>query len=280
MLERLEHIVKRYNELEQEMGSAEVLSDPKALQKIAQERASIEPIVDKCKALKEVLKQINDTQQMLEDNIDDDLKKMAEAEIEELETGVAQTVKRISKAASCMQTLTEQAQKNSKSLNQLEEEAKGVQQSISQVGVVVARHSTDADNVRSSLAAVQNRCDKLSAERSELEEHLASAQSQIGGMADDDETLKRKLQEASENAAKERDTTAALSAQVSDLRVKQAESMHALEELRRGRERAGRARNDMLEQAEKQQQLAVEMEARAVAFEEQVKETVHQSHRA
>lgn len=85
MLERLEHIVKRYNELEQEMGSAEVLSDPKALQKIAQERASIEPIVEKCKALKEVLKQINDTQQMLEDNIDDDLKKMAETEIEELE---------------------------------------------------------------------------------------------------------------------------------------------------------------------------------------------------
>jgi peptide chain release factor 1 len=85
MLERLEHIVKRYNELEQEMGSAEVLSDPKALQKIAQERASIEPIVDKCKALKEVLNQINDTQQMLEDNIDDDLKKMAETEIEELE---------------------------------------------------------------------------------------------------------------------------------------------------------------------------------------------------
>ena len=111
-----------------------------------------------------------------------------------------------------------------------------------------------------------------------LEDKLASAQSRIGGMADDDETLQQKLQAASDAAAKEREATAALSAQVSDLRVKQAESMHALEELRRGLERAGRARSEMVEQAEKQQQLAVEMEARAVAFEEQVKEAVHQSH--
>jgi peptide chain release factor 1 len=85
MLERLENIVERYNELEKEMISEEVISNPKALQKIAQERAALEPVVAKCNALNDIMRQIADTRQMLGDKIDDELREMAEAEIESLE---------------------------------------------------------------------------------------------------------------------------------------------------------------------------------------------------
>jgi len=86
MLERLENIVERYNELEKEMISEEVISNPKALQKIAQERAALEPVVAKCNALNDIMRQIADTRQMLGDKIDDELREMAEAEIESLES--------------------------------------------------------------------------------------------------------------------------------------------------------------------------------------------------
>lgn len=85
MLDRLENIVERYNELEREMSSSELISNPKALQKIAQERASLEPIVEKCNALKRTLRQIDETRQMLQESDEDELKEMAQAELEELE---------------------------------------------------------------------------------------------------------------------------------------------------------------------------------------------------
>lgn len=199
------------------------------------------------------------------------------AEIEELEKETTQTEKRISKAASRLQSLAEQARKISNIIQSLENEAQSVRQVIAEIGIANARHNAEADNISTSIASLKKRKESLAAQQTQFEEKLSGAQSLMGGMADDDETLRQKLQDATEAAAKERDSAAVLNAQVSDLRVKQAESIHALEELRRGLERAGRARSDMLEQAEKHQQVAVEMEARAAAFEEQVKEAVHQS---
>ncbi|MCK5861825.1 MAG: chromosome segregation protein SMC, partial [Candidatus Hydrogenedentes bacterium] len=200
------------------------------------------------------------------------------SEIEELESKVAQTLRRINQVSSRIQSLTEQAQKVTDRLQKLEEEAKTAQQSIAKIAIITARHSAEADSLHSALAAILERCDNLNTQGDELKNKLEATQSRIGSMTNDDESLKNKLLEVSETAAKERDRVALLNGQVSDLRVKQAESMHALDELRRGLKRAGRAHNDMLEQAEKQQQLAIEMEARAVAFEKQVKDTVRQSH--
>ena len=200
------------------------------------------------------------------------------AEIEELENNVVDTAKRINKITRQIQSLSEQEKKNTASLQSLEIQAHEIRQAMAEIGRVLARHSAEADNLRSSLDGIQKRSESLQEQQKTLDEQLNDAQSRIGGMAVDDETLKQKLQDATETAAKERDALAGLNVQVSDLRVKQAESMHALEELRRSQERSGRARNDMLEQAEKQQQIAVEMEARTSAFEQQVKETIHESH--
>ena len=87
MLERLENIAKRFHELELEMSSEEVVTNPTALQKIGQERAALEPLVEKYEKLKDTLEQLGATREMLdeEDDLDDELREMGEVEIRELE---------------------------------------------------------------------------------------------------------------------------------------------------------------------------------------------------
>ena len=47
MLDQLEKVERRYQELNQQIAMPEVASDPKQLQTLAQERASIESLVTK-----------------------------------------------------------------------------------------------------------------------------------------------------------------------------------------------------------------------------------------
>ncbi len=199
------------------------------------------------------------------------------AEIDELEAAVDSTKQDITKTAARIAKLTSKKEEQRTHLTKLEDEAQDIRHKLTDIGVLVARHTAEADNIRGAQDTLQLRADTLREQQQELETNLAEAKSRIGGMADDDETLQRKLQEAANTGATQRERVAALAADVSDLRVKQAESMHALEELRRSLERTGRARNETLEQAEAQQQLAAEMEARAATFEEQVNDTIRQS---
>ena len=47
MWDKLEEIDKHYRELEEQIATPEIASDPKQLQKLAQERATIESVVGK-----------------------------------------------------------------------------------------------------------------------------------------------------------------------------------------------------------------------------------------
>ncbi len=84
MFDRLEHIVARYKELEKEISSPEVINDHKKLQELAQERASIESLVEKYSAYKDTVNELESTRNMLGQPLENELKEMAEAEIEEL----------------------------------------------------------------------------------------------------------------------------------------------------------------------------------------------------
>ncbi len=52
MWDKLEQIDKHYQELEEQIATPEIASDPKQLQKLAQERASIERLVTKYRQYK------------------------------------------------------------------------------------------------------------------------------------------------------------------------------------------------------------------------------------
>ncbi len=86
MFERLEKIEKQYLELENKMASPEITSDPKKLQVLAQERASLENLVALYRSYKEKTRTLEETKKMLNEELDDDLMAMVKHEIESLES--------------------------------------------------------------------------------------------------------------------------------------------------------------------------------------------------
>ncbi|HEX7475724.1 MAG TPA: peptide chain release factor 1 [Dehalococcoidales bacterium] len=85
MIEQLEKIEKRYDELTQQMGSPEVLSDIKQLQTLAKERAGIEDLAGKYADYKATVKSLADTQAMLDSGVDEEMATMVNDEIKALQ---------------------------------------------------------------------------------------------------------------------------------------------------------------------------------------------------
>ncbi|MBA7668800.1 Peptide chain release factor 1 [subsurface metagenome] len=86
MWDKLEQIDKRYRELEEQIAVPEVSSDPKQLQKLAQERASIENVVTKYREYKATSKSLAETKAMLNEKLDEEMATLAKQEIEDLES--------------------------------------------------------------------------------------------------------------------------------------------------------------------------------------------------
>ena len=84
MFDRLERIEKRYQEMERQIAMPEVASDPKQLQRLAQERASIESLVTKYQEYKATTKSLEETRAMLGDGLDEEMAALVKQEIESL----------------------------------------------------------------------------------------------------------------------------------------------------------------------------------------------------
>jgi len=86
MLDRLERIEKRYEELNQQMAKTEVASDLKQLQVLAQERAGLEDLVTRYKKYKATAKSLEETKAMLNDRLDEEMTALVKQEIQSLES--------------------------------------------------------------------------------------------------------------------------------------------------------------------------------------------------
>jgi len=86
MIEQLGKIVKRYQEIDQQMAQPEVATDLKQLQALAQERASLENLVRIYGEYKLITKSLDETRVMLEDGLDEEMVTLAKQEIESLES--------------------------------------------------------------------------------------------------------------------------------------------------------------------------------------------------
>ena len=84
MLDQLGKIEKHYQELENQIASPEVVSDLKQLQALAQERASLEDIVMKYRKYKDTAKTLEETRDILTEELDEDMKALVAQEIESL----------------------------------------------------------------------------------------------------------------------------------------------------------------------------------------------------
>jgi peptide chain release factor 1 len=86
MWDRLEQIDRHYQELSQQMARPEIATDPKQLQTLAREKASIEDLVTKYRQYKATSKELEKTKAMLAGRLDEDMSALVKQEIENLET--------------------------------------------------------------------------------------------------------------------------------------------------------------------------------------------------
>jgi len=84
MLEKLERIEKRYDDLEQQLADPEVAADYQRAAKIAREQAEIREIVETYRQYKRVLQEIDEAREMVELEADPDMRELAEAELKDL----------------------------------------------------------------------------------------------------------------------------------------------------------------------------------------------------
>jgi len=82
MIERLEGILEKYNELQEKLSSQEVLNDYNKLKSLSKEQSDIEDLVEKYKEYKTVITEIEDAKTMLQDA---ELGEYAKSELSSLE---------------------------------------------------------------------------------------------------------------------------------------------------------------------------------------------------
>ena len=90
LIEKLRNVEARYEELNHLMADPETVSDSKKYQKAAKAHSELGEIVSKFREYKELERGINETREMVREETDPDLKKMADEELASLEQRAAQ----------------------------------------------------------------------------------------------------------------------------------------------------------------------------------------------
>jgi len=85
MIDKLEQIVTRYDELTQELSSPELLSNPSAYAKAAKQHRTLGEVVQKYQAWKGLTKELADARELLDTSDDTDMREMALLEVESLQ---------------------------------------------------------------------------------------------------------------------------------------------------------------------------------------------------
>jgi len=84
MIERLEAVEKRYEELNQLMAQPEVVADIERLQSLAKEQAGISDLVAKYREYKKTSQALEETRAMLDDSLDEGMVALVKEELENL----------------------------------------------------------------------------------------------------------------------------------------------------------------------------------------------------
>src|SRR5215218_1149982 len=85
ILNRLAQIEERYEQINEQMAQPEVATDIAALQTLAREQRQIAPVVEKYREYARVLKDLRETEALLNEIDDAEMRSMAQTELAELQ---------------------------------------------------------------------------------------------------------------------------------------------------------------------------------------------------
>jgi peptide chain release factor 1 len=95
MLDKLEQIAARYEELTQELSSPELLANPSAYAKAAKQHRTLEEVVQKYHAWKSLNEELSGTRELLETADDEEMREMARVEMEALQARLEENEKEL-----------------------------------------------------------------------------------------------------------------------------------------------------------------------------------------
>jgi peptide chain release factor 1 len=88
MLDKLEHIVSRYDELTQELSSPELLANPSAYGKVAKQHRTLGEVVQKYQAWKGLKAELADARELFDTSDDEEMREMARLELDTLQARI------------------------------------------------------------------------------------------------------------------------------------------------------------------------------------------------
>src|SRR5437763_13215290 len=91
MLDKLEQIEERYEEITNQLSSPELLSDPAAYGKAAKQHRSLGEIVGKYRALKSVKEEMAGARELMDSTDDEEMREMARVEVDTLQAQLEQS---------------------------------------------------------------------------------------------------------------------------------------------------------------------------------------------
>jgi peptide chain release factor 1 len=84
MFEKLAEVEEKYISLEEKLADPEVVKDPQEYQRVAKAHSDLSDLVAKWREYKNLRQQLADTEDMLRERLDEDLRELAQLEIDEL----------------------------------------------------------------------------------------------------------------------------------------------------------------------------------------------------
>ncbi len=90
MLDKLQKVEDRFREIESQLGNPSIVADVERFTKLTRELSTLEPIVQKFRAYKKILAQIDEDKTLIETAEDDELKSLAAEELAELKKSKAE----------------------------------------------------------------------------------------------------------------------------------------------------------------------------------------------
>jgi len=84
LIEKLQDIEKRYEQLQEELSNPEVVNDIENYTKINKEQSDLIPLIESFRKYKKILSNIEGNEEIIQEDSDQELKELAEAELEDL----------------------------------------------------------------------------------------------------------------------------------------------------------------------------------------------------
>ncbi len=84
MLDKINSLEEKFNHISQQMADPDIASDPNKYTQLAREYSELEDVVKAGKRYREVLQGIEDSEQILEETNDEEMKELAKMELDEL----------------------------------------------------------------------------------------------------------------------------------------------------------------------------------------------------